>query len=233
MRLLVSLRRADEVAAAVRGGADILDIKNPAEGALGAPVPEDILHIRALAPPGLPVSVALGDAPMLPGTMALAAFGAASCGVEYVKVGLCGPRDAAQAVALLEAVCHSARQAGSSARVIAAGYADAREFGAVEPRDLPRAAKAAGAHGCMLDTMAKDGRSLFDVLDWAGLEAFLGQCRGLGLECALAGSLRYGHMPRVRALGPDIVGLRSALCGGDRADGRVDAAAVARFKAAV
>ena len=39
VRLLVSVVDADEVEAALAGGADIVDVKNPAEGSLGAPVP--------------------------------------------------------------------------------------------------------------------------------------------------------------------------------------------------
>ncbi|WP_416341240.1 (5-formylfuran-3-yl)methyl phosphate synthase, partial [Solidesulfovibrio sp.] len=39
MRLLVSVVREEEVAAAVAGGADIVDVKNPAEGGLGAAEP--------------------------------------------------------------------------------------------------------------------------------------------------------------------------------------------------
>ena len=39
VRLLVSVVGADEVEAALAGGADIVDVKNPAEGSLGAPVP--------------------------------------------------------------------------------------------------------------------------------------------------------------------------------------------------
>ena len=36
MRLLVSVRSADEVGAALAGGAEIVDVKEPSRGALGA-----------------------------------------------------------------------------------------------------------------------------------------------------------------------------------------------------
>ncbi len=233
MRLLVSVAREEEVAPAVSGGADIVDVKNPAEGGLGAAEPGRIGRIRALTPAAVPVSVAIGDAPMLPGTMALAALGAAGCGVQYVKVGLFGPRDAAQAERLLAAVSLAVRESHPRTRVIAAGYADARAFGAVEPEALPALAARAGAHGCMLDTLAKDGRCLFDFLDVAGLTAFVRQCRSLGLESALAGSLRLAHAPRLCELAPDIVGVRSAVCAGDRTNGRVSARAVAGLREAL
>lgn len=233
MRLLVSVAREEEVTAAVSGGADIVDVKNPAEGGLGAAEPGRIGRIRALTPAAVPVSVAIGDAPMLPGTMALAALGAAGCGVDYVKVGLLGPRNVTEAERLLAAVSLAVREGHPRTRVIAAGYADARTFGAVEPEALPALAARAGAHGCMLDTLAKDGRCLFDFLGMAGLAAFVRECRSLGLESALAGSLRLGHAPQLTDLAPDIVGVRSAVCEGDRTNGRVSARAVARLREAL
>lgn len=233
MRLLVSVAREEEVGAAVSGGADIIDVKNPAEGGLGAAEPARIGRIRAATAAGVPVSAAIGDAPMLPGTMALAALGAATCGVEYVKVGLFGPRDARQAGDLLGAVCRAVAERYPRTKVIAAGYADAREFGAVLPDVLPDVAARACAHGCMVDTWTKDGRCLFDFLDVARIAAFVRRCGTLGLESALAGNLGLSHAPLLTDVAPDIVGVRSAVCGGDRAKGLVSAAAVAGLRAAL
>ena len=237
MRLLASVTREDEVRAAVEGGADILDVKNPAEGSLGAPVPGLVRRICELAPQereGMAVSVAIGDAPMLPGTMALAALGAASCGVEYVKIGLRGPKDAHQAEELLTAVCRAVRDGFPKTLIMAAGYADARECGCVPPEVMPDVAARAGADGCMLDTLIKGAeRSLFTILDSDQIGGFVRRCRELGLTSALAGSLKIGDMPLLCRIRPDIVGVRSAICNGGRTGGSVDAAAVRRLKEAM
>ena len=90
MRLLVSVVDAGEAREAAAAGADIVDVKNPAEGSLGAPSPAVIAAIRAAVPAALPVSAAIGDMPNLPGTAALAALGAAHSGAAFVKVGLWG-----------------------------------------------------------------------------------------------------------------------------------------------
>ncbi len=90
MRLLVSVVDAAEARLAVAGGADIVDVKNPAEGSLGAPEPGTLTRVRDAVPADVPLSVAIGDLPSLPGTAALAALGAARCGAAYVKVGLMG-----------------------------------------------------------------------------------------------------------------------------------------------
>ena len=88
MKLLVSVVDAGEARAAAAAGADIVDVKNPAEGSLGAPSPAVIAAVRAAVPAELPVSAAIGDMPNLPGTAALAALGAARSGATFVKVGL-------------------------------------------------------------------------------------------------------------------------------------------------
>jgi uncharacterized protein (UPF0264 family) len=230
VQLLISVVDAAEVAAAVGGGAAIVDVKNPAEGSLGAPFPDVIGAVREATPAHLPVSAAIGDVPDLPGMAALAAAGAAACGVQYVKVGLLGPGTPAAAERLLAAVCRAARERGPGVRIMAATYADAGLVGALPPPDLPAVAAAAGADGCMLDTARKgDGSTLFTALDGAGLERFVAACRSERLVCALAGSLGVADLPALAALGPDIAGFRGAACGGDRLRGRVDAAAVRRL----
>src|SRR5688500_6493961 len=61
MKLLVSVRSGDEVVAALAGGADIIDAKEPARGSLG-PVERDVLVAVAACTPGpVPLSVARGD----------------------------------------------------------------------------------------------------------------------------------------------------------------------------
>src|SRR3954466_11250430 len=147
MRLLVSVVDAGEARAAAAAGADIVDVKNPAEGSLGAPAPAIIEGVRAAVPPELPVSAAIGDMPNLPGTAALAAFGAARSGASFVKVGLWGVSSETEAIALLRTV-----RAGSGGAVLVAGaYADARRVphAPLAPELLPGVAAAAGVEVCL------------------------------------------------------------------------------------
>lgn len=228
MQLLISVISAAEVREAIAGGADILDVKNPAEGSLGAHFPRVIQQIRASAPRPLKVSVAIGDMPNLPGTASLAALGAASCDADYVKVGLWGPRTEAEAVLLLQEV----RQAVSSFPivVIAALYADAHRAGTLDPQLLPRIARAGGVAGCMLDTAIKDGRHLFDFLSPGMLQALAAEAHASGLLFALAGALREQDLPLVRDLGADVAGVRSAACRDNCRAGPLDAERVRRLR---
>jgi uncharacterized protein (UPF0264 family) len=231
MNLLISVTTDGEVAAAVHGGADIIDVKNPLEGAMGANFPWIIRRVRAATPDHVPVSATLGDVPNLPGTIALAALGAATCGIQYIKVGLMGPRRAADALHLLKSVCQAVGGYSPPALVIASAYADAHRVNAFPPLDLPAVAAEAGARGCLLDTAVKSGDNLFTYLDDEQLARFVDQCRRFHLISALAGSLTATDIPHVQALGPDIIGFRTAACRGDRVHGRIDAGRVQQLKA--
>jgi hypothetical protein len=232
MQLLVSVRSETEVLAAVEGGADIVDVKNPDEGTLGANFPHVIRQARTLTPPGIAVSAAIGDVPNLPGTVALAALGAALCGVQYVKVGLLGPQTHAQAVYLLQQVCRAVRDTCPNTLIIATAYADAPKVKALPPLALPAAAIEAGVDGCMLDTLGKKGGTLLTCLPGDFLRHFVTQCRQAQLLCALAGSLQHpDDLAAACRLGADIIGVRTAACIGDRMTGHIDRYKVQRLKA--
>ena len=232
MRLLVSVVDADEARTAAAAGADIVDVKNPAEGSLGAPSPAVIAGVRAAVPTELPVSAAIGDMPNLPGTAALAAAGAAGSGATYVKVGLWGVATEDEAVALLRAV----RDAVPGAVVVAAAYADAQRVvtaiaGApLAPALLPRVASAAGVEVCLLDTAIKDGRGLLEWLSPEALTSLVAEAHDAGLEMALAGALRAEDLPVVRDTGADIAGVRSAVCANGRRSAPLDGALVAAMR---
>jgi len=232
MRLLVSVITPAEAPEALAGGADIVDVKNPAEGSLGAASPAVLGRVRARVSPPAELSAALGDAPHLPGTLAFAAFGAVACGAEYVKVGLLGSGRPREALELLVAVQRAAHDADPRARVVAVGYADAARVGALPPALLPAIARDAGLYGVMLDTAVKDGTSALDALGDAAVADFLAAARDAGLVAGLAGALRAEHLPRVRQLGADIVGVRGAACEGGRS-GAVRAERVCALRAAL
>src|SRR5687768_16491510 len=191
MRLLVSVTDAHEARAAVEGGVDIVDVKNPAEGSLGAPAPGVIERVREVVPPERPVSAAIGDMPNLPGTAALAALGAARSGATFLKVGLWGVTTEAEAVALLRTVRDGVAGV-PGAVVVAAAYADAGRVphAPLAPELLPRVACAAEIGVCRLDTAIKDGRGLLDWLSRRALTSLVAEAHAAGLQVALAGALR-------------------------------------------
>jgi uncharacterized protein (UPF0264 family) len=233
MKLLVSVVDAGEARAAAAAGADIVDVKNPAEGSLGAPSPAVIAGVRATVPAELPVSAAIGDMPNLPGTAALAALGAARSGATFVKVGLWGVSTEDDAVDLLRAVRDGVAMVPGTV-VVAAAYADARRVAhaPLSPELLPLVARAAGVGTCLLDTAIKDGRGLLEWLPPDALASLVADAHAAGLQVALAGALRAEDLPVVRDTGADIAGVRSAACREGRRTGHLDAARVRALIAA-
>ena len=222
MKLLISSTDEKEAVEAIEGGADIIDVKNPKEGSLGASFPWVIKRIREATPKNIEVSCALGDIQNLPGTTSLAALGAATTGVDYIKVGLFGQRTMDEAVCLTQAVTKAVRDYNPSIKVVATGFADAERIGSLDPLLVPQIAYEAKAHFAMIDTAIKDGRNLLSFLAVNQLKGFVDDAHDYGLETALAGSLRKEDLLIIYALGTDIVGFRGAACTcGDRVKGRV------------
>jgi uncharacterized protein (UPF0264 family) len=164
MKLLVSVVGSEEALEALKGGAHILDVKNPREGSLGANFPWVISRVREIATGTVEVSATLGDLPNIPGTASLAALGAVSSGAEYVKVGLFGTETVDEAVFMVKSVCRAVKNYDPSAKVIAGGYADSDRIGSLNPLDLPLVASRSGADGVIIDIKVKGEEKIFDLL---------------------------------------------------------------------
>src|SRR5271157_4258571 len=87
MMLMVSVQDLEEAREAVRGGADIVDVKNLKETIIGSNFPPVIREVRDAFPKERHVSVTLGAVPNQAGTVSLAVYGAAALHATSVKVG--------------------------------------------------------------------------------------------------------------------------------------------------
>jgi hypothetical protein len=231
----VSVVDAREAAEAAAAGADVIDAKDPSRGALGPVSSGALAAILEACPPGAETSAALGELSEMPAGpprgAGTAPAAAARTGPTYVKAGLAGQRDAG--LALRRARQTGLDWAGCGSKLILVAYADHQRAGAPAPDEVPALALEAGAGGCLLDTAIKDGACLLDWMREAALSGFIEACRRRGLLCALAGSLRAEHLPRVAALGPDLIGVRGAACDGDRVRGRLSPKRVAALVGAL
>ena len=220
-QFLASIGSLDELPAVLNGGADLIDVKDPAQGALGAAPLAKIRSIVAAVGGRRPVSATLGDLPMVPAVLVEATWRTASTGVDFVKIGFFPGGDHAACTAAL------GRVAVQGARLVAVLFADrAPDFGLL---DLLAEAKFAGA---MLDTAGKTTGALPDHLSMQRLRDFVALTRQLGLMTGLAGSLRLEHVPVLTELNPDYLGFRGALCGRDRTK-QIDPHRVAAVRQAI
>jgi (5-formylfuran-3-yl)methyl phosphate synthase len=222
MRLLVSVRSVEEALIAARGGADLIDCKEPSAGALGGLPAATIRAIVAALREhsvALPVSATIGD---LPAT-ALDAIEqrvreVGDCGVRWVKVGVAPGADARE---LLD------RLAVRRAQVVPVLIAD----GGLDTA-LAAHALALGFPMLMADTADKRAGSLLDAVPPATLHTFVRHAREAGAQVGLAGALRAADARALAAIGPDFAGFRSAVCDGPR-DGVLDAARLQALRAAL
>ncbi|WP_434620804.1 (5-formylfuran-3-yl)methyl phosphate synthase [Azospirillum sp. B2RO_4] len=223
---LASIADAAEIALILPAAPDILDLKDPAAGALGAWDPEDIAHVvRDMATmPGRPMlSATIGDQPMRPEAVVPAARLIAATGVDFVKIGFApdgAPDRCIDALAPL---------AKDGAKLIAVFFAD---LWPSDPCCLPIDRLAAvGFHGAMLDTAGKR-KGLRHHWQDNQLGSFVCCARAHRLLTGLAGSLRVADIPALMALSPDYLGFRGALCGGERTAG-IDPQAASKVAACV
>ena len=168
MRLLASVRSANEVPAAVSGGADIIDAKEPSRGSLGAVSPEVFARIQARVPLDLELSAALGDVttPLEVHTSMTALGVAPRLTPIFLKLGFSAVSRPRQIRALLELACSAAREMENpSPRVIAVAYADHETAGCADPGTIWDAAGEAGVAGVLMDTWSKGSRHLFDWIE--------------------------------------------------------------------
>ena len=223
MRLFVSPENVEEAmtCATVAQHLDLVDVMKPDEGSLGANYPWVIKAIREATPADKQVSATLGDAPFKPGTMAQAALGAAVAGADCIRVGLFGAATPDQAIELMRGVVRAVKDYNRDGRVVAAGYADARRVGSVNPLSVPYIAHESGADGAMLDTAIKDGSGLFDHLSPDSCSDFVSDSHKYGLFAALAGSVKARHVLELVKIDTDIVGVRGAVCSGEDRNGTI------------
>jgi uncharacterized protein (UPF0264 family) len=219
MRLLVSVRNAEEARAALAGGAEIIDAKEPSLGALGA-VDIGVLREIVEAVNGMrPVSAALGDSGDAD-RLATAARAAAEAGATFVKVGFADVRDPGAVRARLARVMEGALLPSSPCAVVAVAYADWDEVGGAAPQTVLAGAAAEGAMGVLVDTVRKDGAGLFRCLGRAALGSLVRDARARSLMVALAGRISIEDLSFAYEAGAEIVGVRGAACEHGR-EGRV------------
>jgi uncharacterized protein (UPF0264 family) len=218
---LASVRSAEEAVVALAGGADIIDAKEPAAGALGRVAPDTLRAIVTAVAGRRPVSATIGDMELQPDAVLAAAEATAECGAAIVKIGIF-PGAFDKTIAALRA------PAEKGMWLVAVLFADR----APDLAAIVSACATAGFLGVMLDTADKEAGPLTSHLDPADLAGFVRLARDHGLISGLAGSLRRSDVPMLAPLGADYLGFRSALTAGGRAS-HLDPVAVAAMRQAI
>ncbi|TWT48494.1 (5-formylfuran-3-yl)methyl phosphate synthase [Botrimarina hoheduenensis] len=228
--LLVSVRSAAEAAAALAGGSDVIDVKEPSAGPLGAPSAQTVCAISKRIGNRLPLTAAGGE---LVDAVSPPEFRepdlAAARGVAIVKFGLAraAKTDWRSQYARLMAVASAHRPLP-----VLAAYADHQAANAPPPAEALSATAQAGSSWLVLDTWDKSpgAKALLECLERDELERLLRTAQCAGVHVVVAGRLDASAVARVAELlvkvgGGGLVGVRGAACHGGRT-GTIDEAAV-------
>ena len=228
MMLMVSVQNLPEAHEAMRGGADIIDVKNLQEALVGSAKPGVFRAVREAVPNEIHASLTLGVVPNQEGTVAMATWAAGQMNATSVKVGFM-QADYDKAVEVLLASKEALE--GTETKLIGSLFADNVLYEAgLDPHLMPRLARDGDCDGWLIDTLTKDGRNLFDFLPEDELTEMVYEGKRDGMSTALSGHLKMSDLDELARVNPDIVGVRGAVCAkGDRVEG-VHWESVAEFK---
>ena len=228
MILMVSVQDLYEAKQALKGGADIVDVKNLQEALVGSAHPNVVKQIRDEVPSAHHASVTLGVVPDQIGTVSMAVYAAGTLDATSVKVGFMGSE---YSVALETLLAAKEALAGTQTKLIGSLFADNLLYdGGIDPDLMVKLAKEGQCDGFLIDTLVKDGRNLFDFVPEERLKEMVLEGKELGMSTALSGHLKMSDLDELSRVNPDIVGVRGAVCQkGDR-DSRVHWESVADFK---
>ena len=214
-KLLVSVRSVEEARAALEGGADLIDVKEPSRGPLGPADPAVIESIILEVNGRVPVSAAMGEwsdspRPEVPS------------GLTFVKWGLSRLEEA-------DTVEVSRIGRRFKDRAVLVAYADYERALSPQPQGLVQAACELKFPAFLIDTAIKDGKTLLDWVELSTLARWRIQLEDAGVPIALAGSLDEWAIRLLAPLQPDWFAVRGAACDGGR-EGTIRAAKVRRLK---
>lgn len=221
-RLLVSVRSSAEALAALEGGADLIDVKEPGRGPLGAATADVWRQIQQAVAGRVPLSAALGE---LLDQKDLSLAGN-STGFAYVKAGLAGAAwddDWQTRLAALQ------QALAPPTRLVAVAYADATRAEAPTPWQVLDAARRLRAPVLLIDTADKSRGDLFQSLGANELRELIEAAHHVGIGIALAGSLTLASVAKAKDLAPDWIAVRGAACAAGRLSA-VSAEQVRRLK---
>jgi len=221
--LLVSVRNAEEARAALLGGADIIDVKEPRNGSLGAASAEVWEAVAAVVTDEVLLSLALGELSDFDPRQAAQV----PASTDYAKIGLAGcaempdwPERWQQAWDCLP--IHVER--------VAVCYVDQQQAVAPGWQEILQQALVAGCKCLLLDTFDKRAGNLFEHWNQRQLADTVAQAASEGLFVVAGGSIQAQHQPMLVASGVRFLAVRGAVCRGART-GPLEAGLVKQLRA--
>lgn len=217
-QLLVSAKNVEEALLLAELGVDIIDLKDPNVGALGAldlMLTQEI--VNAIAGRAL-ISATVGEHHADLVALIHAISARATLGVNIIKIAV--------NVAMLNAEFIKAMQAlaEQGIQMVAVMFADV----AINESAL-KIIKQAGFYGAMLDTQNKTN-SLLQIMPNNYLQSFVLACKKNHLQSGLAGSLKPQHLEVLNNLQATYIGFRGGICKNNARNTEIDSTKLVDLK---
>jgi uncharacterized protein (UPF0264 family) len=225
--MLASVNSLKEAALVLSANADIIDLKQPALGALGALEINVVKKIVTAIDGRCPVSATIGDLSMEPQIIFNAVKAMAETGIDYIKVGLF------PGGAWLETLEKLSVLTQQNIALIAVLFADSQFDKNQSDFAIIPALKNTGFKGIMLDTRDKKNGSLTKIMAKTDIRQFVRRVKAHQLICGLAGSLRLEDIAELMTYHPDYLGFRGALCRQHNRIAQLNEALIVQIKQAI
>ncbi|MEQ1599760.1 MAG: (5-formylfuran-3-yl)methyl phosphate synthase [Methylotenera sp.] len=199
-QLLISVKNAEEALIALQAGADIIDLKDPNVGALGALAAEETrLIVQAID--GLArLSSTVGEQHVTLNDLVMDIEARAEMGIDIIKIAV------SELFYDKGFLLEMAKLSIVNIKIVAVFFADT----ALDLSLLALLQKA-GFYGAMLDTQNKQN-NLLEVRTKRTLRLFTQLCHQYHLKSGLAGSLRPQHIELLAKYNPTYIGFRGGVC---------------------
>ena len=217
---LASVDNLEDAITVSKHGADIIDLKDPSQGALGGLTINAIHDIVDHLWEKSIVSATIGDLDADVSLILEQIGKVADTGVDYVKVGMFSQEHIDKCLPTFE---HHARR---GIKIIAVLFADI-DF---DIQETVKICKKAHLTGVMMDTAGKSAGSLLLHRDINELSNFIQSAKNYGLLTGLAGSLREKDVATLLPINPDYIGFRTALCKDLKRTERISTEFVSRIR---
>jgi uncharacterized protein (UPF0264 family) len=200
MQLLISVKNVEEALLAFSANVDIIDLKDPSVGALGALDAKETGRIIAAIDGSCILSATVGEQHVRLNDLILDIEARAEMGIDLIKIGV------SSLFYNENFLIEMAKLSIVGIKIVAVFFAD----DALDLNILPMLQKA-GFYGAMLDTKTKHN-DLLTVQTIQGLQKFVDLCEKNHLKSGLAGSLKPQYIELLRKINPTYIGFRGGVC---------------------
>ena len=203
--LLISLRKLDELSEEIINEVDILDLKDPLNGSIGAWDLQDIKKVIFRYKNKIQISATLGDI-FINDDFLIKLKQFDKLNLDYIKFGLLS-----MSIKNLFDKIKFLGERKFKTKLVCVVFVDICDHLKLVYKKL-ELFDACGIKYIMLDTYKKNKGDLLTFCNISNLNKFISKCKKLDIKIGLAGSLKETQIPMIIKLKPNVLGFRSAIC---------------------